>query len=256
MTTATSRASDEPQSHEVSPTLSTTLNLSKHHREHETFYASSPRELAVTLQRHARTLQALADHWSTTPPEPATSATSNPYVGAEDLNSAAALQLDGVLFMEGQGRPPEIAHLITDLRSFATAQRATGEWLGQAMQSSWESAAALIPLGGLADMLAERHRIISSDWQAAGMIALSSRILDRAADVLEQVDFTPSALRADLAGGAVCIARLYSAAELIAHAANLGSDSAGLVHGNERRWRTFHQRVSEVVVAADQAASD
>jgi hypothetical protein len=244
-TTATSRPPDDPRSRDVSPPLRMILNLPKQHREHEKSYASSPRELAVTLQRHARSLQALADHWSITSPEPATSQTSKPYVAAEDLNSAAALQLDRVLFMEGQGRPAEIAHLIADLRSFAVDQSATGEWLAQAMQSSWESSAALIPLGGLADMLAERHRIIASDWQAASMIALSSRMLDRAADVLEQVDFAPNALRADLAGGAVCIARLYSAAELIAHAADLCSDSAGLVHGNERRWRTFRPRVSE-----------
>lgn len=242
MATATSRASDDVHSRDDSPMLLTILNLSKYHREHEKLYASSPRELTVTLQRHARTMQALADHWSTASPELATSVTSNPY-GADGPNSAAALQLDGVLSMGGQGRPPEIAHLIADLRSFAKDQQVTGERLAQAMQSSWESAAGLIPLGGLADMLAERHRIISSDWQAASMIALSSRILERAADVLEQVDFTPRALRADLAGGAVCIARLYSAAELIAHAADLCSDSAGLVHGNERRWRTFHQRV-------------
>ena len=39
--------------------LDAVLNLSRFHREHEKFYASSPRERAVTLQRHARTLHAL-----------------------------------------------------------------------------------------------------------------------------------------------------------------------------------------------------
>jgi hypothetical protein len=42
-----------------------------------------------------------------------------------------------------------------------------------------------------------------------------------------------------------------SAAELVDHAADLLSDSAGLVHENERRWRVFHARVERVV--ADQA---
>jgi len=41
-------------------------------------------------------------------------------------------------------------------------------------------------------------------------------------------------------------ARPYSASELISHAADLCSDSAGLVHANERRWRTFRQRVAEL----------
>ena len=40
---------------------STPVNLSRFHREHEKFYASAPREHAVRLQRHARTLEALAD---------------------------------------------------------------------------------------------------------------------------------------------------------------------------------------------------
>ena len=85
--------------------LETIGNLSKFHREHEKFYASSPREQAVTLQRHARSLQSLADTWAGA--EVGRRPVLSPYEGAEDLNSAAALQLDGVLFMEGEGRPAE-----------------------------------------------------------------------------------------------------------------------------------------------------
>jgi hypothetical protein len=55
------------------------------------------------------------------------------------------------------------------------------------------------------------------------------------ADILEQIGFTPKALRADLAGQKVSAGRLYSAAELISHAADLCSEWAGRVHGNERR---------------------
>jgi hypothetical protein len=227
---------------ERSPFLEAVLNLSKFHRDHEKFYASMPREQAVVLQRHARTLQALADRWATV--EPATGTALSPYQGAEDLNSDAALQLDGVLFMEGEGRPPELGHLIRDLRTAAADQRETGEWLAAAMQASWEMTAALIEIDGLADMLGERHRIIANDWQAAQMNALMSHLLDRAADILDRIDFSPGALREDLGGKAVTVGRLYSAAELISHAADLCSDSAGLVHDNERRWRTFRQRVA------------
>ena len=74
-----------------------------------------------------------------------------------------------------------------------------------------------------------------------------SCLLDRAADILEAVEFTPAALRADLTQGGASAGRLYSAAELISHAADLCSDSAGLVHDNERRWRTFRQHVSSLV---------
>jgi hypothetical protein len=40
---------------------------------------------------------------------------------------------------------------------------------------------------------------------------------------------------------------LWSAAELLDHAADLFSDSAGLVHDNERRWRVFRARVEQLL---------
>ncbi|HEX7521122.1 MAG TPA: hypothetical protein VF441_03585 [Acidimicrobiia bacterium] len=227
------------------------LNLAAFHRDHEKFYAAAPRETAVALQRHARTLQALADRWSTT--RPAQPTPFSPFEGAEDLNDPAALQLDGVLFMEGEDEPAEITRLKRDLRATAEDSLAAGEWLASAMQASWDVAATLLDIEELADLLGERHRIIANDWQAAHMSTLTGRLLLRAAEVLDHVDFTPAALRADLASSGVAPRRLYSAGELIAHAADLLSDSAGLVHDNERRWRTFRARV-EQLVGEDQAA--
>ena len=231
------------------PLLEAMMNLTKFHREHEKFYASAPREFAVTLQRHARTLQALADQWSST--EAVARSVLSPYEGAEDLNSAAAVQLDGVLFMEGEGRPAEIDHLIRDLRNGAQEQKTTGEWLTTAMESSWAVAAALIEIDGLADVLGERHRIIAHDWQAAAMNTVMSRLLDRSADILEHIDFSPAGLRADLAAAQTSVGLAYSAAELISYAADLCSDSAGLVHENERRWRIFRRRVAELLAGQE-----
>ncbi|MFC4786024.1 hypothetical protein ACT8ZV_16215 [Nocardioides sp. MAHUQ-72] len=227
--------------------LEAMLNLTKYHREHEKFYGSSPREFAVVLQRHARSLQALADTWAAASP-PGRAALS-PYEGAVELNSDGALQLDGVLFMEGGAPPTEIAHLVRDLRTAAQDQREIGEWLATAMGASWDVASAVLGVAGLADVLGERHRIIANDWQAAEMSALAGRVLDRAADILDRVDFSAPALRADLAAGRVSVGLLYSAAEMVDHAADLLSDSAELVHGNERRWRVFRERVAAAVAA-------
>ena len=58
---------------------------------------------------------------------PSTRDAVRPYDGADDLNSAAAVQLDGVLFLEGEGWPAEISHLIAELRTH------------EAMQSSWDA---------------------------------------------------------------------------------------------------------------------
>jgi hypothetical protein len=232
----------------ASPLLEAILNLSRFHREHEKFYASAPREVGVVLQRHARTLHALADRWAVA--EPSTGPALSPYAGAEDLNDPAAVQLEGVLFMEGEGEPPELTHLIRHLRSAADDYDATGEWLSNAMQASWDIAEALIDIDGLDDVLGDRHRIIANDWLAADVSRLVARLLRRAAYILDRVDFTPTALRADLAGHRRSIGLVHSAAELINRAADLCSDSAGLVNDNERRWRLFRERVDTIVRAA------
>jgi hypothetical protein len=227
------------------PLLTAVLNLSKYHRDHEKFYSSSPREQAVVLQRHARTLQALADRWSIV--EPAPRPVLSPYEAAEDLNAPDAIQLDGVLFLEGEGRPAEITKLIRELRTLADDALASGEWLATAMQASWNMALALVPIDGLADVLGERHRIIANDWQAADMTTLAGRILQRAAEMLDTMDFSPASLRDDLSSDRVTARRLYSVAEMIGHAADLSSDAAGAEHDSERRWRTFRNRVQHVV---------
>jgi hypothetical protein len=187
--------------------------LLRFHREHEKFYASAPRERAVSLQRHARTLHALADHWATA--VPSTESPLSPYAGAEDLNDSAALQLEGVLFMEGEGTPAELTHLISDLRNTADEYAQTGDWLANAMRASWDIAAALVDITGLEDLLGERHRIIANDWLAADMSGLIARMLVRAADILDKTDFTPAVLRADLAGSRRAASLLHSTAEII-----------------------------------------
>jgi hypothetical protein len=241
----TPERSDMPP--ETDPMLHAMLNLSAFHREHEKFYATEPREQAVKLQRHSRTLSALADRWSTA--EPARVTPFSPFEGAADLNEPSALQLDGVLFMEGEGEPPEIAHLIRDLRTAADDLLGAGDWLSAAMQAQWDVVAALLEIDGLADLLGDRHRIIANDWHAASMSEIGGRLLLRAADILGRVDFTPAALRADLAGGRLSSKRLHSAAELVSHAADLLSDSAGLLHDNEPRWRRFRRRVEALTAA-------
>jgi hypothetical protein len=114
------------------------------------------------------------------------------------------------------------------------------------MGSTWDAALALADYPELADLLGDRHRIIANDWQAATMSSLAGRALGRAADLLDRLDLTPASIRADLGSTRSYPRYLYSAVELIDHAADLFSDSAGLVHDNERRWRTFHARVVEL----------
>ena len=115
------------------------------------------------------------------------------------------------------------------------------------MEASWAVAMSLLDIDELADLFGERHHIIVNDWQAAGLIRLSARLLERAADMLDRVDFTPAALRRDLEHDRVSAARLYSASELIDRAADLCCESSALVHQNERRWRVIHTRVQQLL---------
>ena len=220
-------------------------NLSRFHREHEKFYAQRPRAQAVELQRHARALSALGDRWSRVAPAPRDAL--NPFEGCEDLNAPDAVALDGILFMESGEEPAEIGRLRDDLRAVAAASVETGDWLAAAMSETWSVATALTAYPELSDLLGERHRVILNDWQAASMSSLAGRALDRAADLLDVVDFTPAGLRADLAADRRTPSLVHSAVELIDRAADLLSDSAGLVHDNERRWRVFRRRVDSLL---------
>jgi hypothetical protein len=226
-------------------TLDVVLNLSRYHREHEKYYAQAPLQTAVKLHDASKVLKTLADRWAEV--EPLDGQPRGRYVACEDLNEKAAIQSHGVLFMEEEGEPGELTTLKRDLGLIARDQASAGEWLDQAMTSSWETARALLPIRPLADVHGERHRIIANDWQAASLITLVGRLVSRAVELLEQLDFTPAAVREDLRGQRSYVGYLYSASELIDRAADLASEFAVLVHDNERRWRVFRARVATVV---------
>jgi hypothetical protein len=78
------------------------------------------------------------------------------------------------------------------------------------MRSSWDVATVLLDIEDLADLLGERHRIIANNWQGASIMSLVARVLVRAAEILDHIDFSPAAVRADLAGQHVSAGRLYS----------------------------------------------
>jgi hypothetical protein len=224
--------------------LAVAANLSRYHREHEKYYSRAPLADAIALQGTARTLIALAERWTAT--EPAAAPAASPFAGAPDLNDDRAIETSGVLFMEGAGEPAEITRIKSELQALAAASEQSGSWLASAMEASWAMAEALLSYPQLADLLAERHKIIGNNWQNAATARLVAWFLRRAVAVMEQVDFSPAALRKDLAGARCAPAYLFSAAELIGHAADLSAASSVLTHENERRWRIFHERIERI----------
>jgi hypothetical protein len=224
--------------------LSTVQNLARYHREHEKFYARAPLESALALSRTSDALKALAERWSKV--EASAAPAASPYAGAEDLNDDRAIGAAGVLFMEGEGEPAEILRIKRELAAAAQGNEEVGTWLDEAMRASWAAAEALLAHPELADLLGERHAIIANDWRAASLSRLMARHLERALAILERIDFSPTAIRDELAAGRHTPAYLFAAAELIDHAADLSSESARLVHENERRWRVFKARIEQL----------
>ena len=219
--------------------------LTKFHREHEKFYASSPREFAVTLQRHARTLLALADQWSTT--VASTRAVLSPYEGAEDLDSPAALQLDGVLFLEGEGRPGEIGQLIRDLR---TPPRTEGH-----RRVAGESDGVLLGGRGCTDRdrRTGRHarRAAPDHCQRLASGRHEKRGPPGAGPPTSWSTSTSPQPRCGRPRRRPSLDRPSLSAARWSPRADLCSESTGLVHDNERRWRTFRLRVDQVLAAQD-----
>ena len=173
-------------------------NLSQYHREHEKYYSEAPLTDAISLQRTARTLIALAERWTSA--EPAAAPAPSPFAGAADLNDDRAIETSGVLFMEGEGEPAEIARIKSELQTMAASSEQSGSWLASAMEASWAMAEALLSFPQLADLLAERHKIIGNNWQNASTAQLAARYLRRAVSIMDRVDFSPAALRATSPG--------------------------------------------------------
>ena len=234
------------------PFLTVVLNLSQFHREHEKFYAESPLHEAITLSHASSTLKALAERWSTVQPDDAP--LPSPFAGAVDLNDERAIELLGVLFMEGAGEPAEITRLKADLAALAEACRSTGAWLTTAMDASWNVIEHLVAYPAVTDLLGDRHRIISNDWQCASLSSLAGRNIARALEILARVEFTPEALRADLVADRDAPRYLFAASELIDHAADVLAQSSVITRDNERRWRVFRERIVEIVALSPSTA--
>ena len=220
-------------------------NLSEYHREHEKFYGQAPLKTAFEIQEASKTLKTLADKWVNL--KSTEEVHGNPYMGCEDLNEKANIQHDGLLFMEGEGEPTEVSQLKRTINNIAEDFDKAGAWLSKSMENSWEAAINLMKIPTLEDVLGERHRIIINDWQAANLSILAAKLLERALLILNQVDFSPKAIREDVSSRRRYPSLLYSASELLDRGADLSSEFAILVHDNERRWRVFRKKVEKII---------
>ena len=89
-----------------------------------------------------------------------------------------------------------------------------------------------------------RKGVIGGEALLFHLSFLISVLSKRAVEILNKIDFSPHALREGIDGLQIYVDYLYSASELLDRAADIASESAILVHDNEKRWRMFNNKVA------------
>ena len=221
----------------TAPPLHLLLNICRHHREHERFYAQDRVTVAGELQREATKLKIVAEAWRRNPP-----AGPHPDVdyadpacapaGCTDLNELPAIAMIGVLFMEGEGEPIETRVLKARLAALAGAWRRAGEWLAAKMEAAWDRERAMFQ-PALLPVAHQRYNTIAVNWRGSRERLLAARVLEMALRVLEGLALEPARLRADRAGSA---ARMHEAGAIVSAAAQLVTRTAADLADNDPNW--------------------
>ncbi|WP_037066257.1 hypothetical protein [Pseudonocardia acaciae] len=196
------------------------LNVARYHRAHERYHSLLSLEDAVALRRDANSLQAVADRLrddappTTTPPGGAGFAA----MGCTDLSDASAVTSVGILFMEGEGEPPELAHIRRRFTDLSRGWARSAGWLAEKMDAGWARERALLE-PELVDAARPRFAALTRTTAAAHAHDVAARLLDTSAAALSKLEFTPAAVRSQ---------RRY-AASLLRTAAWLATMAAGVI---------------------------
>jgi hypothetical protein len=213
------------------------LQVARAHRRHERFYAMEGLEAAAALRRDANALRALADRWLEAPTGPA-GAIDDPRFGAAgcpDLNADAATASAGILFMEGENEPAEIALLKRKLSAFAARHAEISRWLLEMMEHAWDREAILLK-PGTAAVGFRRHLTVTRTALTAGKLGVAGRLVGAAHTALSAQDFRPAAIRADR-NAAAEIAR--TAAWLLDTATAVLGEQASQLGYSDADWTAY-----------------
>ena len=233
---------------EARPELAVLRNIAVYDREHERYYTAYYFAEALDLSRDANRLKVLADAWlaSDAPAAKAQVDYSDPRyqaAGCDDLNALRAIAGIGILFMEGEGEPAEIRAIKAMLRGRAMGLSAAGQWLVAKAEVAWEREGVLFR-GELAHASAARFQTIVTNMVGAQTATLTGRVLSIATDVLDQVDFSPAALRANRIASAT---RIRLAGWLLDLAAQLLAKAGSDLARNDLWWTEYREAVDQIV---------
>lgn len=173
-------------------------NIALYHRDHMRFNATLLLEIAADISREANRLKVFGDYWQREAEPLATAPfdTSHPRstaAGCGDLSPLSAVAGAGILFMEGLGEPEEIRVLKEKLRYRGEQFVDKGQWLVDIMAVIWKQDLELLDPATVAAW--PWVSVISNTWRGAKQRLTAGKLLLTARDYLEQVDFTPAAIR-------------------------------------------------------------
>jgi hypothetical protein len=220
-------------------TIADLLQIARHHREHERYYAMAGLEQAAGLRRDAGALRALADRWLNGEASDGTEARyDEPQLkaaGCDDLNDPAAVATAGILFMEGEGEPAEISSLKVKLAAQRDRCLNSGRWLGEKMEAAWQREAVLLT-ADYADAAYARHMALTRTTLTASKLVIAGRLIGAAHAALAPHDHGPAEVRADPRGAGRL---LRATAWLIDAAAGLIAEQAADLGASDPAWTTY-----------------
>jgi hypothetical protein len=220
------------------------LRVARAHRRHERFYAMEGLEVAAALRRDASALRALADHWLEAPTGGADAIDDPRFraAGCADLNADAATASAGILFMEGEQEPAELAALKRKLSAFAAEQAEVSRWLLDVMEHAWGREVILLR-PGTATAGFRRHLTVTRTALTAGKLGVSARLAGAAHAALSAQDFRPAAIRADRRGAAE-MAR--TAAWLLDAATAVLAEQASQLGYSDADWTAYIEQLEHL----------
>lgn len=225
--------------------FSVLATIARYHREHERHYAMVKMDLGGELVRLANRLRVVADIWlqGGAPAAAEVDYTDPRYraAGCDDLNALPALPLIGILFMEGEGEPREIIQIKAKLRAVEDEYLAAGLWLADKMDAAWQRESMLFT-EALTAIAWPRLQAVATNWRGANDMALTGRLAGLAAQGLNEMDFTPEAIRAarDASGR-----RLRAAAWIASLAGQAAARTGGDLVDNEFFWTEYSEFMAE-----------
>jgi hypothetical protein len=213
--------------------------VARWHREHERFHSLNALQEAAELRRNANALKVLAGRWlnsnTTEPPQFDANDPLYKAAGCEDLNDLAGVTTTGILFMEGESEPAELAQMKMRLAVLARGYGEISTWLAAKMEPAWERESVLLTTVSAA-AAQPRFATLTRTTRAGLALGLIARLLRTAVSALSTKQFVPNVVRDDRPGSAQLF---LSVSWLVDEASSILAEMAADLSRSDPDWTAY-----------------